>query len=283
MSRSILLVVAADGLLSLMDALIKLLTARYPTFQIVWLRFSFGLIGATVLLAFMRPGWPGRETIVFNGARSLLVVVVATTFFFALSVLPLAEAIALSFVSPLFIVLFGVLLLGERIDSRIGVALVAGLAGMLLIAGARIGDASYSSAAWRGALAAVTSAMAYGLVIVLLRARATRDPLPTIVFFQNLGPSLILAVPAAYVWVPLSGYDLALFALIGAIGVAGHYLLALAFAGAEAARLAPITYVSLVWATLFGYVFFSDLPTASALAGAALIVVGTLVAQRKNI
>lgn len=283
MSRSILLVVAADGLLSLMDALIKLLTARYPTFQIVWLRFSFGLIGATVLLAFMRPGWPGRETIVFNGARSLLVVVVATTFFFALSVLPLAEAIALSFVSPLFIVLFGVLLLGERIDSRIGVALVAGLAGMLLIAGARIGDASYSSAAWRGALAAVTSAMAYGLVIVLLRARATRDPLPTIVFFQNLGPSLILAVPAAYVWVPLSGYDLALFALIGAIGVAGHYLLALAFAGAEAARLAPITYVSLVWATLFGYVFFSELPTASALAGAALIVVGTLVAQGKNI
>lgn len=283
MSRSILLVVAADGLLSLMDALIKLLTARYPTFQIVWLRFSFGLIGATVLLVFMRPGWPGRETIVFNGARSLLVVVVATTFFFALSVLPLAEAIALSFVSPLFIVLFGVLLLGERIDSRIGVALVAGLAGMLLIAGARIGDASYSSAAWRGALAAVTSAMAYGLVIVLLRARATRDPLPTIVFFQNLGPSLILAVPAAYVWVPLSGYDLALFALIGAIGVAGHYLLALAFAGAEAARLAPITYVSLVWATLFGYVFFSELPTASALAGAALIVVGTLVAQRKNI
>lgn len=283
MSRPILLVVAADGLLSLMDALIKLLTARYPTFQIVWLRFSFGLLGATVLLAFMRPGWPGRETIVFNGARSLLVVVVATTFFFALSVLPLAEAIALSFVSPLFMVLFGVLLLGERIDSRIGVALVAGLAGMLLIAGARIGDASYSSAAWLGALAAVTSAMAYGLVIVLLRARATRDPLPTIVFFQNLGPSLILAVPAAYVWVPLSGYDLALFALIGAIGVAGHYLLALAFAGAEAARLAPITYVSLVWATLFGYVFFSELPTASALAGAALIVVGTLVAQRKNI
>lgn len=283
MSRSILLVVAADGLLSLMDALIKLLTARYPTFQIVWLRFSFGLIGATALLAFMRPGWPGRETIVFNGARSLLVVVVATTFFFALSVLPLAEAIALSFVSPLFMVLFGVLLLGERIDSRIGVALVAGLAGMLLIAGARIGDASYSSAAWLGALAAVTSAMAYGLVIVLLRARATRDPLPTIVFFQNLGPSLILAVPAAYVWVPLSGYDLALFALIGAIGVAGHYLLALAFAGAEAARLAPITYVSLVWATLFGYAFFSELPTASALAGAALIVVGTLVAQRKNI
>ena len=117
---------------------------------------------------------------------------------------------------------------------------------------------------------------------VLLRARATRDPLPTIVCFQNLGPSLILALPAAYVWVPLEGYDLALFALIGAIGVAGHYLLALAFAGAEAARLAPITYVSLVWGTLFGYLFFSELPTTSALAGAALIVAGTLATQRRK-
>ena len=83
----------------------------------------------------MRPGWPGRETVIFNATRSLLVVVVATTFFYALSVLPLAEAIALSFVSPLFMVLFGVLLLGERIDSRIGIAIAAGLAGMLLIAG----------------------------------------------------------------------------------------------------------------------------------------------------
>lgn len=282
MSRPILLVVVADGLLSLMDALIKLLTARYPTFQIVWMRFAFGLIGAMVLLAFTRPGWPGRETIIFNGTRSLLVVVVATTFFYALSVLPLAEAIALSFVSPLFMVLFGVLLLGERIDSRIGIAIAAGLAGMLLIAGTRIGDGSYSQSAWLGALAAVTSAMAYGLVMVLLRARATRDPLPTIVFFQNLGPSLILALPAAYVWVPPSPTDLALFATIGAIGVVGHYLLAQAFARAEAARLAPITYVSLVWATLFGYLFFSEWPTPSALAGAALIVVGTLVTQRNK-
>lgn len=283
MSHPIVLVVVADGLLSLMDALIKLLTARYPTFQIVWLRFSFGLIGAALLLAVMRPGWPGRETVIFNATRSLLVVVVATTFFYALSVLPLAEAIALSFVSPLFMVLFGVLLLGERIDLRIGIAIAAGLAGMLLIAGTRIGDASYSSSAWLGALAAVTSAMAYGLVMVLLRARATRDPLPTIVFFQNLGPCLILALPAAYVWVTPSGQDLALFAAIGAIGVAGHYLLAQAFARAEAARLAPITYVSLVWGTLFGYLFFSEWPTASALAGAALIVVGTLVTQRKKI
>lgn len=282
MTRPILLVIAADGLLSLMDAIIKGLTGRYSTLQIAWLRFVSGLIWAAVLVAAMRPGWPGRETIVFNATRSVLVVATATTFFYALGALPLAEAIALSFVSPLFIVLFGVMLLGERFDARIGIALVIGLAGMLLIAGARVGDASYSSDAWLGAGAAVVSAVVYGLNIVLLRARATRDPLPTIVLFQNLGPALLLAVPAAAVWVTPTTSDLALFVCIGAVGVVGHYLLAQAFAGAEAARLAPVTYVSLAWGTLFGYLFFAELPSLAALAGAALIVAGTFATRRRS-
>jgi S-adenosylmethionine uptake transporter len=282
MSHPILLVVVADGLLSLMDAIIKLLTVHYPTLQIAWLRFLFGSIGAGLLVAVTRPGWPGRETIMFNATRSLLVVVTATTFFFALSVLPLAEAIALSFLSPLFMVLFGVMLLGERFDTRIGVALVIGLAGMTLIVSVRAGDASYSSDAWLGAAAAVASAVAYALVVVLLRARATRDPLPTIVLFQNLGPALILAIPAAYVWVPTTAAHRALFMLIGAVGVTGHYLLARAFAGAEAARLAPVTYVSLAWATIFGYLFFSELPSLAALAGAGLIVAGALATHKRS-
>jgi drug/metabolite transporter (DMT)-like permease len=282
MSSPILLVVVADGLLSFMDAIIKHLTARYPTLQIAWLRFVFGTIGAVLMVAVMRPGWPSRETVVFNVTRSVLVVATATTFFFALSVLPLAEAIALSFLSPLFMVLFGVMLLGERFDARIGVALAVGLTGMLLIVGTRVGDASFSSDKWLGAAAAVASAVVYALSMVLLRARALRDALPTIVLFQNIGPALLLMIPAFAVWTAPTHYDLALFACIGAIGVAGHYLLAKAFAGAEAARLAPVTYVSLAWATFFGYVFFAELPSLMSLAGAALIVAGTLATRRRT-
>jgi S-adenosylmethionine uptake transporter len=281
MTYPIILVVVADGLLSLMDALIKMVSVRYPTLQIAWLRFASGLVSATLLVIVTRPGWPGRETIIYNGTRSALVVFVATLFFYALSVLPLAEATALSFLSPLFIVLFSVLLLGERFDSRIGIALVFGLIGMLMIAGARVGDARLTSEAWLGAGAAVLSALGYGLTIVLLRARAQRDPIPTIVFFQNIGPVLLLAVPAFYVWVQPTGVDLAVFGAIGAIGVAGHYLLALAFARAEAARLAPVTYVSLAWGTFYGYLFFSDLPTLISLAGATLIVIGTLATRKR--
>ncbi len=108
LARIVLLAVAAEGLLTLMDAIIKALSARYPTLQIAFLRFGFGLIGAAIYTAWNRPGWPTREATLYNGMRALLIVVIATTFFFALARLPLADAIALSFISPVLTALFGV-------------------------------------------------------------------------------------------------------------------------------------------------------------------------------
>src|SRR5687768_4967536 len=107
LARLVLLAIAAEGLLTLMDALIKLLTARYPTLQIAFLRYLFALVGAIVYTAWVRPGWPTREATVHNGLRALLIVVSATSFFFALGRLPLADAIALGFISPILTALMG--------------------------------------------------------------------------------------------------------------------------------------------------------------------------------
>jgi S-adenosylmethionine uptake transporter len=115
----------------------------------------------------------------------------------------------------------------------------------------------------------------------MLRHRATRDPLAQIILFQNLGPALILALPALWVWTPPTSADLWLFALLGTIGVAAHTMLAHAFARVEAARLAPIGYVTLVWAVLFGFLFFAELPGLATVAGALLIVLGALVTRRR--
>ena len=283
MLQAILLAIAADGLLSLMDAIIKTMTARYPTFQIAFLRFSFGFLWASLLLSVLRPGWPSRETIVYNVARSVLVVITATSFFYALGQLPLADAVALAFLSPVFIALFGAVFLGERIDARIVVALLSGFAGMILIAGSRVGMGTDSThGALYGTAACVLSAVAYALTLVLLRARAQRDALSIIVWFQNAGPALLLAPAAALVWAAPSAWDLGLFALIGLLGVAGHLLLASAFARAEAARLAPIQYVTLAWGVVFGYLFFADLPGLATLAGAGLIVIGTIATHRRK-
>ena len=235
-----------------------------------------------MLVIVTRPGWPSREAIFYNSTRSVLVVVTATSFFFALSQLPLADTIALSFLSPMFLAVFGALFLKERLDTRIVIALIAGFAGMLLIAGGRVGLGTYTNGAIYGTLACVLSALTYALTLVLLRARAMRDALSIIVWFQTLGPALLLAPAAALVWVAPSWQDLGLFLLVGLIGVAGHFLLAHAFARAEASRLAPVHYTTLIWGVLFGYLFFSDIPAPATLAGATLIILGTLATHRRK-
>ena len=279
--RLVVIAIFAEGLLTLMDALIKLLSARYPVLQIAFLRYGFGLIGAAAYSAWRWPGLPTREAAYYNGLRAILITFVATTFFYALSKLPLADAIALSFISPVLTATFGVLLLGERFDWRIGVALAGGIAGMLLIVGGGLGSAEPTFDILIGAAAVVISAFGYALNIILLRHRATRDPLSQIVLFQNLGPAILLAIPVLWVWTPPSGNDYWLFALLGLLGVAAHTMLAHAFARIEAARLAPVGYMTLVWGVAFGFLIFAEVPGLATLAGAALIVVATLVSQRR--
>jgi S-adenosylmethionine uptake transporter len=277
----VLLAVAAEGLLTLMDAIIKQLSPRYPTLQIAFLRFAFGMVGAVAYALWTRPGRPTRDATLYNGLRAALVVLTATTFFYALSLLPLADAIALSFISPVLTALMGTLILGERLDWRIAVALVAGLLGMLLIVGGKLGSTGLGPEVLIGAAAVLLSAVAYALNIIMLRHRATRDPLAQIILFQNAGPTLILLLPALWVWVTPTLVDLGQFAICGTLGVVAHTMLAHAFARIEAAKLAPIAYVTLVWGVLFGFLFFAEVPGLATLSGAALIVIGTLITQRR--
>jgi len=280
-ARFILLAVAAEGLLTLMDAMIKELSPRYNTLEIAFLRYVFGMAGAMVYAFWMRPGWPTREATLYNGLRALLIVVTATSFFFALGRLPLADAIAMSFISPALTALLGVMMLGERLDWRIGLALAAGFLGMLLIVGGKIGSAGLDESVVLGAAAVLVSAVGYSLNLIMLRHRATRDPLAQIILFQNLGPALILALPALWAWTDPTFADVMRFAAIGTLGVVAHTMLAHAFARMEAARLAPVTYVTLVWGVVFGFLLFAEVPGVATIAGAVLIVLGTLFTRRR--
>jgi drug/metabolite transporter (DMT)-like permease len=180
----------------------------------------------------------------------------------------------------MFVALFGVLLLGERADRRILIALAAGFLGVLVVVSDQVGGAERVRSA-AGIAAALVSAVCYAFGLVLLRARAQRDRIVHIVLLQNLGAVLILAPAAAMVWRPPSLIDLLFFALIGALGVGGHFLLTSAFARAEAARLATLEYTALIWAAVLGYVFFAEVPTLGTALGAALIVTGAFVASRR--
>ena len=270
------------GLLTCLDSAIKYATGTFPVMQVAFLRFFIGMLVAGIALVFFRPGWPSREMVLANGSRSLLGAITGVTFFYALSVLPLGETIALSFVAPIYIALLGALILGEKLDRRIGLALAAGFLGMLIIVGGRIGSASYSEHALWGVGAVLLAGLTYALSTVLLRQRAQTDPVLTIIFFQALGPALVLAVPAWFAWQPVPAASWPLFMLLGLLGFSGHYFLTNAFAREEAGRLAPLEYTALIWAAALGFFIFHEVPQLTTLAGALLIVAGAVLTGRKQ-
>lgn len=272
--------VVGIALLSLMDALIKLLSARYPVLEIAFLRFAIGAILILAIVAIVRPRVPSRETVRINFVRALLVATTAVCFFYALSVLPLADVVALSFLAPIFMALFAAFFLGERLDGRVLVALAFGFAGMLVIVFGGIGIEA-GARNLLGVAGALAAAVTYALAMVLLRARARRDGIVTIVAFQHVFPALVLAGPAAFVWTPPVGLDIWLFALVGTLGVVGHLMLARAFRAAEAARLAPLDYTSLVFASVLGFLMFAEVPGLATIAGAGLIVAAAFVVSRR--
>lgn len=267
------------ALLTAMDAVIKGQMHEHPFVLALFMRFLLGGLCALIVLAIARPARPTKASLVGNLARVPLVVLTAGSFFYSIWVLPLAEALTLSFLAPVFVALLGGVLLKERIDGRILQALAFGLAGMLVMVWPRL--QGHVSGASLGVAAALFSAVSYAFNLILLRSIATREHPTVIVAFQNIGPALCLAIPAAYFFVPMGLSDLAAYLGAGVLGVAGHLTLTSAYAKAAAARLAAIEYTALIWASLLGFFFFDEVPLYTTYAGALLIVAGAFAVSRR--
>jgi S-adenosylmethionine uptake transporter len=284
-SRAFGLAVLAIGLLSAMDAAIKGLAVSFSTPQIAFLRYLSGSLAILVVVAITRPPRPGLETILANIWRAVLGVATALTFFFALGRLPLAETLALALLSPCCTVMFGALLLREHVSRSVVMALIVGLLGMLLIVAPKFGGGTASWAALEGAIAVMISTLTYSLSLVLLRSRATRDHPMTIVAVQNIGSVIILGACAPFVpaglWQPLAPADIGSFAVLGVLGIGGHLLMVRAYSLAPAARMAAADYTALIYASVFGYVFFAETPAWTTVVGALLILTSSIAATRR--
>ncbi|WP_066722727.1 MULTISPECIES: DMT family transporter [Hyphomicrobiales] len=267
------------ALLTAMDAVVKAQMQSHPFIVALFMRFAMGGVCALAVLAILRPPAPTRASVIGNSIRVPVVVLTAGSFFYSISVLPLAEALTLAFLAPVFVALLGGLLLKERMDARIWQALGFGIAGMLVMVWPRL--QGQVSGAGLGVAAALFSAVTYAFNLILLRRIALKEHPAVIVAFQNGGPALLLAVPAALAFVPLTGHDVLVYLAAGALGVTGHLLLTSAFARAEASRLAPLEYTALIWASLLGYAFFDEVPLITTYAGAVLIVAGAIAISRR--
>jgi len=266
-------------LLTGMDAVVKAQMQTHPVVVSIFLRFVMGGLVALVAMAWLAPPRPTGPEVRANLLRVPLVVLTAGSFFYSISQLPLAEAISLSFLAPAFIAVLGVVLLKEKLDRNILLALAAGFAGMLVMLLPKLQEGITGSTL--GVIAALFSAFAYAFNIILLRRLAVNQHPATIVAFQNWGPAVLLLPAAVWFWSSPDGADLAMFLLSGLLGTSGHLLLTYAFSRANASRLAPTEYTSLVWAAIIGFTMFGEVPTLYTFAGAALIVLGAFTLARR--
>lgn len=286
---------AGIALLTCMDAVVKSRFAALPFIEVVFLRFVAGAIIAGMIWAVLRPAFPDRGRLLANGSRGVLTVVTATSFFYSVKLLPLAEALTLSFLSPLFVAMLSAVILRENIGRAVLTGLTFGCLGMVVMVWPKLGggdgstlsaggasDSSAASLQLIGVAAALFSAVTYALNLVLLRKLALRDHVLVIVTAQNIVPMLLLAIPAWLVWQMPTMMDAAIFAGAGLLAVSGHLMLTSAFARAEASKLAVLDYTALIWASGLGYVVFSEIPTWATLAGAVLIVAGATITSRKQ-
>ena len=266
-----------------MDSVIKLLSARYDTLQLSFFRFAGGSLYAVPLWLWRRTPLPRGRAWRLHGLRSLLLLLSLTGYFHALTRLPLALAITVSYLSPIFVAVLAVPVLKERPSASIWLALTAGLGGVAIAVAPELaaGFGALSMSRLLGMASAAGAALAFAGVLITARRMAGRDSLWTILLIQSVVPMAVLALPAALSWRPIAAGDLALVLGVGALGTAGLIGITWAFTRLEASRLAPMDYTGFVWAALIGYFVFGEAPTATTLASAALIIAGCLLLLRR--
>ena len=263
-----LLALVAFGLYATHDAIVKHLGATYSSIQILFFAglLSFPLI-AVILLRDPTEGtlMPRHPWLSLFRARSMVGSGVMA--FHAFSVLPLAQAYAILFAMPLRITVLAIPVLGERVGLHRGLAVVVGLAGVLIVLRPG-GDVPLSL----GHLSAITAALFGALSSVIVRRIGRAERSATLLLYPLLGMFAMMGVLLPWVYVPVQLVDLALMGTVSALGLIAAFLIVLAYRRADAAVVAPMQYSQILWATFFGMVFFDEVPDLWTALGAAVII-----------
>ena len=267
--------IAAIAVLSVMDAVIKQVSGAHDTSQVVLLRYLFGSIAAVAWVVVARPRLPTRGTFRRAGVRAVFILATAWLFFKTLTLLPLAEAVAITFTAPFFMVAVSKLLLGEPVGKRAVAAIAVGFSGVLVMLGGRLQSDVGGDPV--GYLTGLGASVTYAIATVMTRRDSGHDPVAWMVLAQNAMAATLSAPVGALVWTAPSAENWLLFGVAGLLGTAGHLGFAWAYSNAPASRLAPLEYTTFLWAGLIGAVFFAEIPTVATLAGAGLIVAACML------
>lgn len=271
--KAIALMCGACALFSCLDATGKYLVGSMDALEVVWARYTSAFLLAFLISnPFTRPGLLSTCRPWLQVSRSALLLGSTALNLFALRYLRLDQALAITFSTPFFVTLLSGFLLGEWAGWRRLTAIGVGFLGVLVIA--RPGTANGLPPA---ALLSLAGAICYSFYNVSTRVLSRWDSSPTTLFYSNLIGAAAMLPVLPFIWKPPATLlAAALMVLTGVFGSLGHYLLIAAHRLASASTLAPFIYVQLIWATMWGFLVFADVPDRWTLAGAAIVIASGL-------
>ena len=273
------LILLSTVFLSSADVASKYLAASVPALQITWLRY--GAFAGIMLAIVWRSGGMKRlrtQRPWLQFLRGVGVTLSSILFVSSLKYLPIADATATSFVTPVFVTALSIPLLGERVGWRRWSATLVGLLGVLIVV--RPGGEGFQAAS----LLPVASALSWAFALIMTRMMSgTETPVTTLAYSAVIG-FVILTLFLPLHWVPPSPEMLLVGLFIGVSSTIGHWFVIMAFRYADASLLAPFSYAQLLWASLFGFFLFTVLPDIWTLVGAAVIAAsGLYTAHRERV
>ncbi|XJJ66684.1 DMT family transporter [Novosphingobium sp. BL-8A] len=276
----VLAVVAGIATFSMMDATIKGASLAVGVYTALLLRNLFGtLMTFPLWLAAGRPK-PTRAALAVHMQRAAITSAMAALFFYGLARIPMAEGIALSFVSPIIALYFAALLLGETIRPQAVIASLLGVVGVVVILAGKLGGGAYSDQALTGTVAVLLSSLFYAVNLVLQRKQALLAKPVEVAMFQNLGVTLIFLVFSPWLTVVPDPRSLGFIVAGAALATSALLFLSWGYARAETQVLLPIEYTGFLWAALLGWLMFGERLGIATVAGTLLIVVGCWIGAR---
>lgn len=264
-------------LLTLNDALIKSLALGYPVGQLLFVR-GFFMLPWILILAYRAGGPRSLRVINVKGQAWRGICVICGSFLFVsgLRYLPLADAVAIAFTGPLFVTAMAPYALGEKVGWRRRGAVLAGFLGVVIMARPGGGELQWA------VLLPLGAALCGGVRDLITRRISRSETTVAMLLVTTSVVMLAGLATAPFGWAPLHLPDLWIFASSGVLVAGAHYLMIEAFRHAEAALVAPFKYTTMIWAVLFGFLFFGDLPDAWTIAGAAVVVLAGLYILRRE-
>lgn len=263
---SVMLMIGAMFIFTLMDAVAKLLTHEIGVWPTLWVRY-FGQAVLVVIIVLPRIKQVVKTSFpVLQLTRSVFLMCATMCFFWGISNIGLAEATAIMDVSPVLITLGAVLFLGERIGIRRVFGIFGALIGALIVI--RPGTDVFTIYA----LFPLGAAICYSGYNLITRFVGAREDPWTSLFYTALFGATVLSAIVPFYWQPLSSFIITLMVVLSVLATLAQWLLIKALSIGEASLLAPIGYIALIFATLWGFLLFGDLPDHWTVAGAGVIV-----------